>query len=504
MTDDADARGFPLQEGDLLAGKYRIAKILGIGGMGTVVAAHHIHLDEKVAIKVLLAEIVSNHEAITRFAREARAAAKIKSEHVARVIDVGSLESGAPYMVLEYLEGSDLEGVLAERGGLQVEEAVEYVLQACEAIAEAHALGIVHRDLKPANLFCARRADGTVTIKVLDFGISKLTSGSLSDQDMTITKTATMMGSPLYMSPEQLGSSRDVDARSDIWSLGVVLYELLAGTVPFSGASFSDLCVKIVTHPSPPIRGSKCQIPPSLERVIAKCLEKERQNRYANVAELAIDLAQFASVRGRFSVDRIVGVLRHPRIPAGEHAVASPVGSSASENSGADTVNPWGRTKPAPASRNNKALGVTISAFFLMSGAAAVALRWPKASGENEVASQLTAAAATSAIMPTRVSPPGSEQPVVTFESKQPELPAPLGSNAIRGNGILTQPQMTAHGSENNLKAKRDAKGSTSGVDPRRVSPQNVSGDSVDTRPTNVPATPAVQPAKRSVYDDRK
>src|SRR6185295_3411573 len=163
-----------VHEGQILAGKFRIERVLGQGGMGIVVAATHLQLDERVALKFLLPEALSNPEAVERFTREARAAVKIKSEHVARVSDVGMLETGAPYMVMEYLEGEDLGHWVSQRGALPTTQAVEFVLQAAEAIAEAHALGIVHRDIKPANLFCVRRADGLLSVKVLDFGISKL------------------------------------------------------------------------------------------------------------------------------------------------------------------------------------------------------------------------------------------------------------------------------------------------------------------------------------------
>src|SRR5689334_6553526 len=217
----------PVLPGQMLAGKYRVERILGTGGMGVVVAAKHVELNILVAIKFLLPHVLSNQTAVARFAREARAAVRIKSEHVARVSDVGTLESGAPYMVMEYLDGGDLSAWLKERGALPVEQAVEFVLQASEAIAEAHALGIVHRDLKPSNLFVTRRRDGSMTVKVLDVGISKTTSIDAAAMDMTATTA--VMGSPLYMSPEQLQSSKDVDARSDIWSLGIILYELLAG-----------------------------------------------------------------------------------------------------------------------------------------------------------------------------------------------------------------------------------------------------------------------------------
>ena len=197
-----------VREGEILAGKYRVDKVLGVGGMGVVVAAYHIELDQRVAIKFLLPEVLDHGEAVARFAREARAAVKIKSEHVAKVTDVGKLENGAPYMVMEFLDGSDLSQWLTQRGALPVEQACEFVLQACEAIAEAHALGIVHRDLKPGNLFVIRRADGVLSVKVLDFGISKTASGPGSGSAGAMTKTSALMGSPLYMSPEQMQSSR--------------------------------------------------------------------------------------------------------------------------------------------------------------------------------------------------------------------------------------------------------------------------------------------------------
>src|SRR5580692_1408544 len=196
--------------GEVLAGKYRVERVLGVGGMGIVVAAHHLQLDEKVALKFLLPQAMQSAEATNRFVREARAAVKIKNEHVARVSDVGTLENGSPYMVMEYLEGGDLAAWLEQRGALPVEQAVEFVLQACVAVADAHALGIVHRDLKPANLFCVRRSDGQLSIKVLDFGISKL-SDNMNDSSgvpvASMTRTSAVMGSPLYMSPEQMQRS---------------------------------------------------------------------------------------------------------------------------------------------------------------------------------------------------------------------------------------------------------------------------------------------------------
>jgi eukaryotic-like serine/threonine-protein kinase len=331
-----------VREGDILAGKYRIDKILGAGGMGVVVAAHHIRLDEKVAIKFLLPDALGSGEALGRFEREARAAVKIKSEHVARVTDVGTLENGAPYILMEYLEGGDLAAWVQQRGALPIEQAVEFVLQACEAIAEAHGLGIVHRDLKPANLFIIRRPDGGLSAKVLDFGISKVTAAAQSVSDVAMTKTRAVMGSPLYMSPEQLQSAREVDARSDIWALGIILYELLAGQVPFHGETFPDLCVKIATQTPPPLRSRRPDAPEGLERAVMKCLEKDRSNRYRNVAELAVALAPFAPKRARVSVERISGIIQAAGLSAS--ALALPPSSDPTDQATGGTVGAWGNT----------------------------------------------------------------------------------------------------------------------------------------------------------------
>ena len=254
MTESADI-DVGVRPGDVLVGKYRVERVLGSGGMGVVVAAHHLQLDEKVALKFLRPEALENAEHVARFDREARAAVKIKSEHVARGIDVGKLESGAPYIVMEYLEGGDLSAMLEKSGPLRFDQAVDFVLQACEAIAQAHALGIVHRDLKPSNLFCIQRPDGQLSIKVLDFGISKTTSTSASgsgSRDMGMTRTTAIIGSPIYMSPEQMKSSKGVDSRTDIWSLGVILYELLTGRVPFEADTVTELAIRVATEPTPP------------------------------------------------------------------------------------------------------------------------------------------------------------------------------------------------------------------------------------------------------------
>jgi eukaryotic-like serine/threonine-protein kinase len=307
-----------VREGDVISGKYRVDKLLGQGGMGVVVLAHHLQLDERVALKLLLPEALGSAETIERFVREARAAVRIKNEHVGRVTDVGTLDNGAPYMVMEYLEGEDLARWLKNKGALPIEQAVEFVLHACVAVADAHALGIVHRDLKPANLFCVRRSDGQLCIKVLDFGISKLIDVAGGTPSLELTKTNTLVGSPLYMSPEQMQLSRSVDARTDIWALGVVLFELIAGRPPFQSDALPDLVIKIANEPPPPLRALRPDVPAELEKIIGQCLEKDAARRYANVADLAVALLPFAPERAKASVARISGIVSeaaHAAIP---------------------------------------------------------------------------------------------------------------------------------------------------------------------------------------------
>ncbi len=350
-----------VREGDVVAGKYRVERILGAGGMGVVVAARHIQLDEKVALKFLHAEALGDQDAVARFIREARAAVKIRSEHVARVLDVGTLESGAPYIAMEYLEGGDLAGWIKQRGPLPLEQAVEFVLQACVAVADAHVLGIIHRDLKPANLFCVRRSDGQFLIKVLDFGISKLTDIGGSASVMAMTKTSALMGSPLYMSPEQMRSAKDVDPGTDIWALGIILFELMTGRPPFFGGSVTELAIKVANDPPASLRSFRPDLPPGLEAVVFKCLEKNRRNRHSNVGELALALLPFAPKRAKTSVERISGIIQAGGLSAS--ALAVPLSPLGAPQASGGTLPAVGRTIGA---KRGKAAVIGVSALAVL------------------------------------------------------------------------------------------------------------------------------------------
>jgi serine/threonine-protein kinase len=305
--------------GVTIAGKYTISRVVASGGMGVIVEAWHDQLAQPVAIKFLLGDMLANAELVARFMREARAAARLHGEHVVRVLDVGQLETGGPYMVMEYLRGHDLRAELGRTGVLGWRDAVDYLLQACEALAEAHALGIVHRDIKPGNLYLTKRPDGSPLIKVLDFGISKLSEPD-RQQDKSLTATAAVLGSPQYMSPEQVRDVRGVDARSDIWSLGITLYELVTGEVPFDAETIPALSAMIVADPPVPPRRYRDSLPEKLEAVILRCLEKDPNKRFQDVAELAMALKPLASSRASMHADRAVSIRRqsYPDLHADE------------------------------------------------------------------------------------------------------------------------------------------------------------------------------------------
>jgi eukaryotic-like serine/threonine-protein kinase len=306
----ADAELAPVREGEVLEGKYVIGPPLGAGGMGVVLAARDELLGRKVAIKFLLPRLANSEQAVQRFVREARAASRITSEHVVRMLEISRLPDGTPYFVMEYLEGQDLNAILAESGPLRPGLAVDYLLQALEVVAEGHQHGIIHRDLKPGNLFVTRRADGMPLIKVLDFGIAKTLDLEADGQVGLTGSGETKLGSPAYMSPEQLQSPSDVDARSDVWALGVTLYELLTGSHPFSARSYPDLVYSIRSEsPEPPSkRRPDLALPPELDHVVMRCLEKAKSARYATAREVAAAMAPFGSDDARESFKRIRGL----------------------------------------------------------------------------------------------------------------------------------------------------------------------------------------------------
>jgi eukaryotic-like serine/threonine-protein kinase len=304
-----DASVVPVSQGEIIGGKYRVEAVIGIGGMAVVVAATHVDLGTKVAVKLLQPEAMQNQETVQRFLREARSMAKIRSEHIVRIIDVGT-DRERPFIVMEHLAGMDLNQVLAVRGPMPVRDAVDAVLQGCEALAEAHANGIIHRDLKPSNFFLTRRADRSPLVKILDFGLAKPNRAMGADmQEKSLTSYDGVMGTATYMSPEQIRSSKDVDARADVWSLAVVLFELLSKRHPFEGAFLAATLAKILGDPPTRLTEVAKDAPYGLEDVLMRALVKDRDQRLASVAAFAEALAPFASPEGQLSIQRICRTL---------------------------------------------------------------------------------------------------------------------------------------------------------------------------------------------------
>jgi hypothetical protein len=356
--------------GDSVGGRYVVEEVLGKGGMGIVVAARHEALGHRVAMKLVSTSMAADADAFVRFSREARIIASLESDHVVRVIDFG-MHAGTPYMVMELLAGRDLGCELRMRGALPVAEAVDHVIQACDGLSVAHAKGVVHRDVKLANLFLAMRADGERVVKVLDFGVSKLQVEA--HDDVHLTRTTSMIGSPTYMAPEQIRDPRTVDARADVWSLGVVLYKLLTDDAPFVGLSANALCAAIAADPPTPLRTRAPHVPRRLQAVVLRCLEKRPEVRYASVAALARDLAPFASRQGQAAAHQLVarataeGTLE----PAAEDGARLDAVTAFGETDGASVLDPHER---APGRDRNavRSRVATVASIVAMSAVAAV------------------------------------------------------------------------------------------------------------------------------------
>jgi serine/threonine-protein kinase len=434
--------GVPVAIGDVIADKYRVERVLGRGGVGIVLQATHVRLNQRVAIKLLLSTAMA--DAAPRFLREAQAAVRLKSEHVARVLDVGELPSGAPYMVMELLEGSDLDDLLQKQGAQPIQDAVHYILDACDAMAEAHAAGIVHRDLKPANLFLTTTADGGKSVKVLDFGISKDTGvPDSAQQGMKLTQTTTVFGSPLYMSPEQMRSARLTDARSDIWSLGVILYELVTGKPPFDAEMYPDLVYKVNFEPPPPPSSIRRDVPPKLEAAILRCLEKDASKRFPDVARLAAAIAPFGPPDARGAAERIQRVLDGARASMPSLAQTGPNGAGSPLGK---TDNPWASSSARGARPKT---GILIGAaavgaaaiigaivFFMRARNADVSGIGPAVDGQsapsNEVAKSPSTEPTGIHVVPASEAPPQTAPPSPPAPDPRKTAAPPTGTTAPR------------------------------------------------------------------------
>jgi serine/threonine protein kinase len=410
----------PVQPGEVIAGKYRVDRVVGAGGMGVVVAATHLQLHHLVAIKLLAPRFATYELAMPRFLQEARAAARIQNEHVVRVFDVGVLPDGPPYIAMEYLDGVDLDRLIDRRGPLPLQEAIECLLQACEGIAEAHAVGVVHRDLKPGNLVRCEHPGAPPLVKVVDFGVSKLRDAQLPS--LVVTGPSEIVGSPLYASPEQLDASRDVDERADIWALGAVGYAMLAGRPPFAAESFSELCVKVAQARPASLGSLRDDVPEVLADVIERCLRKDRRERYRTIAQLATALAPFASQRALVSVDRIACASRHASFEA---PPSSPVSLLAG------TLDPVAPARSPPSHSLGALRWVLIAAMLAIVAVAVAATSSDRTASVRASASPAAVLGAVASDTPI----PGASSPV---PATRVDLPAP--SEAPPATSVPTTP----------------------------------------------------------------
>jgi eukaryotic-like serine/threonine-protein kinase len=434
---DEEQEGYPAgipRPGELLAGRYRVERLLGVGGMGAVLGTQEQvsatdsapATQRTVALKVLLPVALGNPEAVRRFVQEGRTCQRIRSDHIAKVYEVGTTESGAPFLAMEYLEGLDLGAVVRSRGALTVSEAVDYVVQACEAIHEAHVLGIVHRDLKPANLFLTFDAGGHPKVKVLDFGISKVTRG----EDLAVkTATSFSFGTPIYMSPEQVRSTTNVDARTDVWALAVILFELLAGVPPFEAESLPALSLKIAIDPPPSLHGLAPSVPLPLEQAVLRCLEKDPARRLQNVLSLVRAIAPFGPPSARVV---LMDMERH----------SEEVGSSTIALRGADTgapmpdtAGPWQTQAPAPAVapklfKQLAFLAVALTGTLAAVAVVLVATRSPAPAVNGAPASGIAPPSRTPTDASANAPPVGSAAPATTGTSDE-TAPPPPGSATV-------------------------------------------------------------------------
>jgi eukaryotic-like serine/threonine-protein kinase len=276
-----------LNPGDLIQSRYRLARLLGAGASGAVWAARNELIDRDVALKIMRPEVAEDAVALQRFFNEAKASGRVRSSSIVEILDLGQAEDGSPFLVFELLYGEGLDARLKRDGTVPPEQLVEMMVGVAKALDLAHSQGIIHRDLKPANIFLHRQPSGETVAKILDFGISKVFD---TGQNFSLTRTGMVVGSPAYMSPEQAAGREDIDGRADLWSLGVVMFEALTGTLPYEAANYNALMVRILTQDADPVQTRKTDLPQALCAIVDACLRRERDQRTQSAGILAQQL----------------------------------------------------------------------------------------------------------------------------------------------------------------------------------------------------------------------
>ncbi len=427
--------------GEEFLGKYRILRVVGEGGMGSVYAAHHLLLDKSIAIKVLSREVSKNPDHVTRFLNEARLAARIKSPHVCSVMDVGQLDDGRPFLVMELLEGGDLAAALRARGPLPIWDIVDIALGVLEGLVHAHVRGIVHRDLKPSNLFLAIEPEGgPVVVKVLDFGISKFEN--MNEEIPASSQPGAepvILGSPAYMSPEQARDARSVDVRADIWSLGVILYELATGVCPFDSPTPQETFEKIRGHAAAVPAGKLREMPAVLEAAIARCMRRNPDERFPNVLELAQAIAPIRPGADA-AVARIAAVMARPKSSLADSSTGIP----ALETGRHPTNVAWTDGAPHRASRRAMGLGAALGVAILVTLGLVFVLHKKATSRAVATASARTTAETTlppaPAALPVAVAAPDPMAPMPSADPADPDPSsiAAASPSASSGQGART------------------------------------------------------------------
>jgi eukaryotic-like serine/threonine-protein kinase len=407
--------------GEVVGEKYRLVRLLGEGGMGAVYEARHDVIGRRFAVKFLHAELAGHPEILARFRREAQAAGSLENENIAAVTDFGSAPDGAPYIVMEFLEGEDLAKTLARTGPLPIARAAHILIQVCRGLVAAHGRGIVHRDLKPENLLLQQRGDGGDLVKILDFGIAKLKS--TEQRPEAATRTGITLGTPYYMPPEQARGQKELDERADIYALGVILFELLSAQKPHQGENYNAILYSILMGGAPRIEAFRPDLPPELANVVHRAMAGEAKDRYQSVSELSQALAPFTgralTPAPTFSNASTVmaphgGAAQSVRSPS--NSTRAPV---------AFTPNP---TLQLPQPKQSRA-GLWVGLAVVLLGAAGAAAWFVTRSAPATPATPTTAAATTAVAAPPVA--PALPPPTIATSAPSPELavmPAPSAS----------------------------------------------------------------------------